>query len=137
MCGLPPLVILITASVSALIRGRNCWNTAGSCVGRPSMGSRACRCRIAAPSLAAASAASPISCGVTCRYGDIDGVWIAPVGAQVMMTLRLVAIVVIPRIGKQKRSEYFDVAAHRDSLPRDAAAARRAQEQRSRRDFFR
>jgi hypothetical protein len=48
--------------------------------------------RIAAPSFAAASAASPICCGVTGRCGDIEGVWIAPVGAHVMMTLRFVAM---------------------------------------------
>jgi hypothetical protein len=35
-------------------------------------------------------AASAISCGVTGRAFDIDGVWIAPVTAQVMMTLRLI-----------------------------------------------
>src|SRR5471032_2820125 len=91
MCGLPPLVRLMTALVLALMRGKNSENTAGSCVGRPSFGSRACRCRIAAPASAAASAASPISCGVTGRYGDIEGVWMAPVGAQVMMTLRVEA----------------------------------------------
>jgi hypothetical protein len=34
-------------------------------------------------------AASAISCGVTGNAFDIDGVWIAPVTAQVMMTLRL------------------------------------------------
>src|SRR4051794_21908272 len=34
-------------------------------------------------------AASAISSGVIGRAGDIEGVWIAPVTAQVMMTLRL------------------------------------------------
>ena len=42
----------------------------------------------AAPASAAPIAASAISSGVTGRYGDIEGVWIEPVTAQVMMTLR-------------------------------------------------
>jgi hypothetical protein len=33
-----------------------------------------------------------ISSGVTGRCGDIEGVWIAPVTAQVMMTLRFFAM---------------------------------------------
>ena len=41
---------------------------------------------------AAPTAASAISSGVTGRCGDMLGVWIAPVTAQVMMTLRLVAM---------------------------------------------
>src|SRR3954451_510860 len=41
---------------------------------------------MAAPASAAPIAASGISSGVTGRCGDIDGVWIAPVTAQVMMT---------------------------------------------------
>src|SRR5215207_1156317 len=43
---------------------------------------------IAAPASAAPIAASAISSGVIGRCGDIVGVWIAPVTAQVMMTLR-------------------------------------------------
>jgi hypothetical protein len=35
-------------------------------------------------------AASMISSAVTGRCGDIDGVWIEPVTAQVMMTLRAI-----------------------------------------------
>ncbi len=42
---------------------------------------------MAAPASAASTAESAICCGVTGRYGDIDGVWMAPVMAQVMMTL--------------------------------------------------
>ena len=42
-----------------------------------------------APASAAPTAASAISRGVIGRCGDIDGVWIEPVTAQVMMTLRL------------------------------------------------
>src|SRR5262245_47823253 len=36
MVGDPPVVMLTTASVACLMRGRNCMNTAGSPVGRPS-----------------------------------------------------------------------------------------------------
>src|SRR5262249_11435115 len=43
---------------------------------------------IAAPASAAPTAASVISAGVIGRCGDIDGVWIDPVTAQVMITLR-------------------------------------------------
>jgi hypothetical protein len=68
--------------------------TSGSWVGRPSSGSRACRWRIAAPASAAPIAASAISSGVTGRWGDMDGVWIEPVTAQVMMTLRGLAMAV-------------------------------------------
>ena len=68
-------------------------NTAGSGVGRPSSGSRACRCRMAAPASAASIAPAAISSGVIGRCGVIEGVWIEPVTAQVMMTLRLAAMV--------------------------------------------
>ena len=44
---------------------------------------------MAAPASAAPIAASAISCAVIGRCGDIDGVWIEPVTAQVMMTLFL------------------------------------------------
>jgi hypothetical protein len=47
---------------------------------------------IAAPASAASIAAAAMSSGVTGRCGDIDGVWIAPVTAQLMMTLRARAI---------------------------------------------
>jgi hypothetical protein len=43
---------------------------------------------MAAPTAAAPSAASAISSGVTGSAADIVGVWIAPVGAQVMMADR-------------------------------------------------
>src|SRR5260221_13490756 len=87
MVGAPPVVRLITTFDAALIAGRKRMNIAGSCVGRPSAGSRACRCTIAAPAFAAPIAPSAISSGVIGRCGDIVGVWIAPVTAQVMMTL--------------------------------------------------
>src|SRR6185436_8367448 len=86
MVGAPPVVRLITTSAAALIFGRNCLKTSGSCVGRPSFGMRACRCTIAAPAFAAPIAPSAISSGVIGRCGDIVGVWMAPVTAQVMMT---------------------------------------------------
>ena len=51
----PPLVMLITASLSALIAFRYCRNTAGSAVGLPSLGSLACRWMTAAPASTAAT----------------------------------------------------------------------------------
>src|SRR3954463_697746 len=59
----------------------------GSGVGRPVSGSRAWRCRIAAPASAAPTAWSAISCGVMGRCGVSEGTWIAPVTAQLMMVL--------------------------------------------------
>src|SRR5213596_2403812 len=93
MVGAPPVVRLTTTSEAALIFGRNCLNTAGSCVGLPSFGLRACRCTIAAPACAAPIAAAAISSGVTGRYGDMLGVWIEPVTAHVMMTLPCAAAI--------------------------------------------
>src|SRR4030088_124325 len=87
MVTLPPVVMLITPSQLCLMRGRNCRNTAGSGEGRPSLGSRACKCRIAAPALAASIACVAISSGVTGKASDMVGVWIEPVIAQVMITL--------------------------------------------------
>src|SRR4051812_47684360 len=84
----PPVVMLITALVARWMRGRNSRYTAGSNDGRPSFGSRACRCRMAAPASAAAIACSAICAGVIGRYSDMLGVWTEPVTAQVMMTLR-------------------------------------------------
>ena len=46
---------------------------------------------IAAPASAAAIDCSAISPGVIGRWGDIVGVWIEPVTAQVMITLRFLA----------------------------------------------
>src|SRR5580692_12907839 len=83
----PPVVMLITPSQLCLIRGRNCRKTSGSGEGRPSLGSRACRCRTAAPALAASIACVAISSGVTGKASDMVGVWIEPVIAQVMITL--------------------------------------------------
>jgi hypothetical protein len=47
---------------------------------------------MAAPASAAPMAASAISDDVIGRCGDIDGVWIEPVTAQVMITLRDLAM---------------------------------------------
>src|SRR5215216_5801072 len=88
MVGAPPVVMLITQSERCLITFRNGANASGDWSGLPVCGSRAWRCTIAAPASAAPMAASAISSGVIGRYGDIDGVWIAPVTAQVMMTFR-------------------------------------------------
>src|SRR3982751_3851722 len=84
---LPPVVILMTASQACLMRGANIRKSAGSGEGRPSFGSRACRCRIAAPASAASIACVAIWSGVNGSASDIVGVWIEPVTAQVMMTL--------------------------------------------------
>src|SRR5688572_17852623 len=97
MVGAPPVVKLSTTSLAARIFAPNCRNSAGSCVGLPSAGLRACRCTIAAPACAAPIAASAISSGVTGRYGDMLGVWIEPVTAQVMMTLPCAAAIVDSR----------------------------------------
>src|SRR5262245_34962670 len=105
MVGVPPVVMLMTASVDCLMRGRNCMNTAGSPVGRPSCGLRACRCRIAAPASAAPMACSAIWSGVTGKASDMVGVWIEPVTAQVMMTLSdFAAIVSLPMDWRIDRS---------------------------------
>jgi hypothetical protein len=63
----PPVVMLSTASLLCLMRGRNCMKTAGSGVGFPSLGSRACKWMMAAPASAASIAARAISSGVTGR----------------------------------------------------------------------
>src|SRR6185295_10439144 len=90
--GAPPLVRLMTTFDCCLMRGRKRPNASGDWSGLPVFGSRACRCTIAAPASAAPIAASAIWSGVTGRYGDIDGVWIAPVMAHVMMTLLAAAM---------------------------------------------
>src|SRR6185295_4491531 len=92
MVGAPPVVMLMTALELCLITLRNGANASGLWSGLPSFGSRACRCTTAAPASAAPIAASAISLAVIGICGDIDGVWIEPVTAQVMMTLRDLAI---------------------------------------------
>src|SRR5262245_23583488 len=93
--GEPPVVMFTTASVACLMRGRNCMNTAGSPVGRPSCGLRACRWRIAAPASAAPIACEAIWSGVIGSASDMVGVWIAPVMAQLMMTLSDLAAICV------------------------------------------
>src|SRR4249920_1750940 len=75
-------------SEAAAMLGRNARNRSGSWVGRPSRGSRACRCTMAAPAFAAPTALPAISSAVTGRCGDMVGVWMAPVTAHVMIALR-------------------------------------------------
>src|SRR5882724_13612570 len=86
MVGAPPVVMLTTQLERCLITWRNGAKASGDWSGRPSLGLRACRCTMAAPASAAPMAASAISLAVIGRCGDIDGVWIEPVTAQVMMT---------------------------------------------------
>src|SRR4029450_4108222 len=97
MVGDPPVVMLITASVDCLMRGRNCMNIAGSPVGRPAWGLRPCRSRMAGAAWAARMACSEIWSGVIGSASDMVGVWIAPVTAQVMMTLSDFAAIVLSR----------------------------------------
>ena len=103
MPGAPPVVRFTTQSERCLMTGRKRPKASGVWSGRPVSGLRACRWTIAAPASAAPTAASAISSGVTGRCGDIEGVWMAPVTAQVMMTLRLSAIVRPPWIGPDTR----------------------------------
>ena len=86
--GAPPVVRLITTLLFSLISFKNGVNNSGSWEGLPSTGLRACKWTIDAPALAAPKAASAISLAVTGKCGDMLGVWMAPVTAQVMMTLR-------------------------------------------------
>src|SRR6185436_18983002 len=83
----PPVVMFTMESQLCLMRGRNCMKIFGSGLGRPSLGSRACRCRMAAPACAASIACCAIWSGVIGRASDMVGVWIEPVMAQVMITL--------------------------------------------------
>ncbi len=92
MVGAPPVVMLMTQPERCLITLRNGANASGDWSGLPSFGLRACRWTTAAPASAAPMAASAISSAVIGRCGDIDGVWIEPVTAQVMMTLRAFAM---------------------------------------------
>src|ERR1700750_1011749 len=98
MVGAPPVVRLITQLEGCFIIFRNGAKASGLWSGCPVFGLRACRRTIAAPASAASTAASAISCGVTGSAFDIDGVWIAPVTAQVMMTLRAM-LALFPRSG--------------------------------------
>src|SRR5262245_37957680 len=81
--------MLTIASVAALIGFRYSRNTFGSAVGRPSCGSRACRWMTEAPASTAAMESLTTSSTVNGRCGDMVGVWLEPVTAHVMMTLRV------------------------------------------------
>src|SRR3954451_7530647 len=98
MVGAPPVVRLITQLERCLMTFRNGAKASGLWSGWPVFGLRACRWTMAAPASAVSTAASAISCGVTGSAFDIDGVWIAPVTAQVMMTLRAM-LALFPRSG--------------------------------------
>src|ERR1700735_4219650 len=100
MVGAPPVVRLITQFERCLMIFRNGAKASGLWSGWPVLGLRACRCTIAAPASAASTAASAISCGVTGNAFDIEGVWIAPVTAQVMMTLRLMFFAFLVAVGE-------------------------------------
>ena len=63
----PPVVMFTTASVLCLMIGRKRMNTAGSGVGSPVSGLRACRWMMAAPASAAAIDWAAISSGVIGR----------------------------------------------------------------------
>src|SRR6201989_1612052 len=93
MVGAPPVVMFTTTLARCLITLRNGAKASGDWSGRPSFGSRACRCTTAAPASAAPLAACAISLAVPGIAADRDGVGIEPVTAQVMMTLFLAAIV--------------------------------------------
>ena len=92
----PPVETLTMASVACAMRGRKAMKSAARGLGRPSASARACRCRIAAPASAAAMASFAMASAVTGRWGDIDGVWIEPVGAQVMMILDWRRMIKVP-----------------------------------------
>src|SRR3954466_6642015 len=113
MVGAPPVVRLITQLERCFMIFKNGAKACGLWSGWPVFGLRACRCTIAAPASAASTAASAISCGVTGSAFDIDGVWIAPVTAQVMMTLRailslsrwILGLVFLRRLVRDQRRE--------------------------------
>src|SRR5579883_498721 len=88
--------MLITALVLCLMRGRKGAKAPGVWSGWPVCGLRAWRWRMEAPASAAATASRAISSGVIGRCGDMVGVWIAPVTAQVMMTFRFAAMPLPP-----------------------------------------
>src|SRR5579862_25013 len=90
--GEPPEVRLMTTLQRCLMTGRIGAKASGRWSGLPVAGSRAWRWTMAAPASAAPIAASAISLAVIGRYGDIVGVWIDPVTAQVIMTFSDIAI---------------------------------------------
>ncbi len=104
---LPPVEILITASVACLICGRNAKKSFANGLGRRRAGyareDAGSRHRARAASIADWAMAS----AVTGRWGDIDGVWIEPVGAQVMMTLGDLRMVYFTRRPHRSRAHHL------------------------------
>ncbi len=70
-----------------------------------------------APASVAASDSAMISSGVTGKCGDIEGVWIAPVMAQVMMTLPACGFIVLMVGLSCFESQSFDIAVDGKGLP--------------------
>src|SRR6202050_3287536 len=95
----PPVVMFTTASVACLMRGRNCMKTDASDDGRPSLGSRACKCKMAAPAAAASIAWVGIWSGVIGSASDMVGVWIEPVIAQLMTIFAIAVFLPLSRRG--------------------------------------
>src|SRR3954464_2329894 len=114
----PPVVTFTTASVDCLMIGRKRMNTAGSGVGSPVSGLRACRWMIAAPASAASMLLRAICSGVIGRCSDMLGVWIAPVTAQLMMTFAIPAPPMSrdPAPGRAARLDRFHPPWNRSSL---------------------
>src|SRR6056297_2645063 len=127
---LPPVVMFSTASVRAAIPRRICSQMSRSAVGRSVCGSRACRCRTAAPASAAPTACSTIASGVTGRYGDMVGVCVPPVMAQVTIVMSS------PRIATLLFG-VFQTAADAEHLPRDGSPGRAAKEDHEIRNLLR
>ena len=123
MCGEPPVVRLMTASVLRLSESRIGAKCSGFCDGRPSSGSLACMCTTAAPASAAPIAASAISSADTGRCFDIDGVWIAPVTALVMMTF-LAAGMGTSHVGWSCRTRCGDWRGNANSAVKTGTAKR-------------
>ena len=99
--------------------------TAGSGVGRPVSGSRACRCRIAAPASAASIAWRAMSSGRNGNASDMVGVWIAPVMAQLMITFCQVRFAIsrlVLLIGGTGRTRWLRTRRWREkSMPKRTA----------------
>src|SRR5690606_10966054 len=113
---LPPVEMLITASVDCFTRGRKRMKSSALGEGLPSASLRAWRCRIAAPASAAPIAASAIWSAVTGRCGDMEGVWIEPVGAQVMMALLVLRMA--SRLSESGVADIFAVQIFLDAVVR-------------------
>ena len=89
---LPPVEMLMTASVASLIRGRNAMKCSADGTGAAIDGIARMQMQDRRAGLGGFDAGLCDLSGVTGRYGDIDGVWIEPVGAQVIMTFRVFSV---------------------------------------------